>query len=326
MGEGKNLVGVYSSVVASLCYCYFIRIPKGKYRFISLLPIFYLFTILPLHLSFALTTGITTSFITWLANFKLLLYSFDQGPLSYYGPPKKSLLLFITIAALPIKIKQSHHNPDPKSSVLTTEPKRKIPLNLTMEAILVAILATILHSGRNGNYVELHPKVVLILYCCFLYLMVNVVVGSSSTILRAMVGLELEPPSDEPYLSTSLQDFWGRRWNLMVTNTLRHTVFIPVRSATTGMLGKDKASHVAVFASFVVSAIMHEVILYHQTRVRPTWENGSYFPWGMCCCGAGGEKISVSRTVVVADVCFRAGDGGVCGGHRILAILPANDR
>uniref|UniRef100_A0A2N9ISK3 Uncharacterized protein n=1 Tax=Fagus sylvatica TaxID=28930 RepID=A0A2N9ISK3_FAGSY len=31
----------------------------------------------------------------------------------------------------------------------------------------------------------------------------------------ALVGVELEPQFDEPYLATSLQDFWGRRWNLM---------------------------------------------------------------------------------------------------------------
>lgn len=257
------MIGVCLSVIISLCYCYFIasRIPKGKYRFISLLPIFTHFTILPLYLSSALTTGITSFFITWLANFKLLLFCFDRGPLSWGQP--KSLPLFISIAALPCKVKENKNKP------------KKIPLNLAMETLLAAMLITLVHNNKQGNYI--HPKIVLVLYCCLLYLMLDVIVASATTIVRAVVGLELEPPSDEPYLATSLQDFWGRRWNLMVTNILRHTVYLPVKSASTGLLGKDMASLVAVFATFVVSAIMHELIVYQLARAPSTWEMGSFF-------------------------------------------------
>lgn len=271
MAEGKNIFGVCLSVITSLSYCYFIssRIPKGKYRFISLLPIFFHFTILPLYLTFTINQFITTFFITWLGNFKLLLLCFDQGPLSW-GPPN-SLLQFITIAALPIKIKQNKNHPDYS---ISTKPK-KIPLNLATEALLLALLVTILHSGREGNYI--HPKVVLVLYCCLLYLLANILVASSGKLVRAVMQIELEPPSDEPYLSTSLQDFWGRRWNLMITNSLRHTVYLPIKSASMDLLGKDKASLVAVFASFVVSAFMHEFLLCYLIRAPPTWEMTSFF-------------------------------------------------
>ncbi|CAL9017909.1 unnamed protein product [Prunus brigantina] len=48
--EIKRLIKVCLSILASLCYTYFIasKIPKGKLRFFSLLPIFCLFTILSL--------------------------------------------------------------------------------------------------------------------------------------------------------------------------------------------------------------------------------------------------------------------------------------
>ncbi|KAK4360075.1 hypothetical protein RND71_022304 [Anisodus tanguticus] len=50
-----------------------------------------------------------------------------------------------------------------------------------------------------------------------------------STMVLVASRVELEPPFDEPYKTSSLQDFWRRRWNLMVTNILRPTVYDPVR-------------------------------------------------------------------------------------------------
>lgn len=108
-GEMKSLMKVWGSVLASLCYCYFIssNIPKGKFRFLSLSPVLYLFTILPLQLSTSLPRGLTT----WLINFKLLLFTFDLGPLS-------SLPLFLSFASLPIRITQTQTYPSNKESFI----------------------------------------------------------------------------------------------------------------------------------------------------------------------------------------------------------------
>ncbi|KAK8644006.1 hypothetical protein V6N13_013282 [Hibiscus sabdariffa] len=64
----------------------------------------------------------------------------------------------------------------------------------------------------------------------------------------AFFGFQLEPQFHEPYLATSLHNFWGRRWNLM-----------------------------AVFVVFVVSGLMHELFFYYWTRVAPTWEVTWFF-------------------------------------------------
>ena len=84
--------------------------------------------------------------------------------------------------------------------------------------------------------------------------------------------MELEPPSDEPYLSTSLQDFWGRRWNRMISDALRRTIYSPVRSMATKFVGRRWAPIAAVMATFAVSGLMHELTYYYVTRVNPTWE------------------------------------------------------
>jgi D-alanyl-lipoteichoic acid acyltransferase DltB (MBOAT superfamily) len=108
------------------------------------------------------------------------------------------------------------------------------------------------------------------------YLLVDIIFGVFNATVHAMLHMELEPPSNEPYLSTSLQDFWGRRWNLMVTNLLRHTVYKPVRSSLGSLLG-EWAPLPAVAASFLVSGLMHELLFYRVTRASPSWEVTMFF-------------------------------------------------
>ncbi|MBA0809789.1 hypothetical protein Gohar_025411 [Gossypium harknessii] len=92
-----------------------------------------------------------------------------------------------------------------------------------------------------------------------------------------MFGLEIEPQFHEPYLSTSLQVFWGRKWNLMVTSILRPTVYYPMRRISTRLVGSRWTSLPAIITVFVVSGLMHELMYYYVTRVAPTWEMTWFF-------------------------------------------------
>lgn len=259
-GEIKNIIYVCSSITASLSYCYFVssNISPGKFRFVSVLPIFCLFTILPYYLSSAFNTALITFFITWLSNFKLLLFCFGHGPLSSHN---HSFGFFISIASLPIRIKSNN------------TATKVLPLNFSVQVLGFAVLVKVLCSYREG----LHYKVIQCLYCCLCFLLIDILIAISSTLVRALVGVELEPASNEPYLSTSLQDFWGKRWNLTVTTTLRDTVYKPVRKALEKFTGKDLAPVPAVIAAFLVSGLMHELLFYNVTRVYPTWEMTLFF-------------------------------------------------
>ncbi|KAM5580877.1 putative long-chain-alcohol O-fatty-acyltransferase 5 [Rosa sericea] len=270
--EIKTIFKIGLSVLASLSYTYFIssKIPHGKLRFFSLLPILYLFFILPLSLSTALPAGVISLFVTWVGTFNLLLFSFGSGPLSSQPPPK-SLLLFIFIACLPIKTQSSNQRSPEKSSPVSGKPP-KVPLNLPTKVVLFSILVALTDYKHY-----LHPKLLLVQYGCMLYFFVDIIVGSCNVLMRAALGIELESPSDEPYLSTSLQDFWGRRWNLMITNILRDTIYKPVRSAMAAFVGSEWAPLPAVLAVFLVSGLMHELIYYYMTRVTPTWEVTLFF-------------------------------------------------
>ncbi|KAL8127362.1 hypothetical protein AgCh_014325 [Apium graveolens] len=128
--------------------------------------------------------------------------------------------------------------------------------------------------------------------------MEDILIAVSSTLVWALVGVELEPASNEPYLSTSLQDFWGKRWNLTVTTTLRETVYQPVRKALEKVTGKDLAPVPAVIATFLVSGLMHEL-------------------------GGGRAKELGAGAGMAAPVGVVDGtDSGICGRDESLAIFP----
>ncbi|KAK8705989.1 hypothetical protein V6N13_049571 [Hibiscus sabdariffa] len=121
---------------------------------------------------------------------------------------------------------------------------------------------------------------------------IDIIFGMVIGLVRAASGLELEPPSDEPYLSTSLQNFWGRRWNLTVTYLLRHTVYKPVRSIFDDVLGSGWGPLPALLATFLVSGLMHELLFYYITPVGPSWEMTWFFVLHGACVAV---EIGVKR-------------------------------
>ncbi|KAJ0578783.1 putative long-chain-alcohol O-fatty-acyltransferase [Helianthus annuus] len=258
----NNLIIYISSITLSLSYCYFIssKLPKGLCRFISLIPILYLFTILPLLFSSVFPTAVAFSFTTWLTNFKLIRFAFDLDHSPFH--PSYSLLKFITFTSLPIKSKTAHHNS-------TNSVPNRFRFKLGFELLIFSILVKIVLNYRT----RVHQKLISFIYGWLLFLLIDIVAYISNALLFLLTGLELEPPSDHPYLATSLQNFWGR-WNLLVTTTLRHTVYKPVLLAFCNYKWGPLAG---VLVSFLVSGLMHEVFVYQLSRAAPTWEMTSFF-------------------------------------------------
>ncbi|KAE8675238.1 putative Acyltransferase [Hibiscus syriacus] len=269
----ESTIKVWILAIISLSYCFYVssKLPRGIFRLISLIPIFILFLYLPLTISSAHLCGPTAFFLAWLANFKLLLFAFDQPPLS---PPPPSLFHFISLASLPIKPKhttpsQSKSKPPQRSNNTTYLPKS------ILFAIKVVILALLYHSYNYKNYI--HQNVILAMYCVHTYIELELTLALAAVPAQAIFGFELEPQFNEPYLTTSLQNFWGHRWNLMVTSILRPTVYYPVRRISAPLLGSEWVSLPAIVSVFVVSGFMHELIYYYLTRVAPTWEVTWFF-------------------------------------------------
>ncbi|MCL7033205.1 hypothetical protein MKW94_006623 [Papaver nudicaule] len=220
-GEFGRFIKVWCTVFSSLTYCYYIarNVPKGFPRLCSVLPIVYVFSLLPLNLtSIHLTIG-AGFFISWLANLKLFLFCFDAGPLSSNPLPvlpsstsSMTLLRFLAIACLPIKIKQS--NPSSFSSSSSSS------LFLVMYAALARLVFDLEVEPPFGNFIVIPP---------------------------------------------SFHEFWGRRWNRVVSSLLRSLVYEPVRRITKRSWG----IYVAILATFFVSGLMHELMIFYIGRELP---------------------------------------------------------
>lgn len=291
-GEISNFMKVWLLIFASSCCCYAISktVPKGITRFLFVLPIVCVFLYLPLNLSSVHLGGTTAFFVAWLANFKLLLFAFGKGPLSSHA--SISLASFVAVACLPIKIRE---NPPPKLQN-KENPSPKIPrevqkslLNYATKGFLLAMLILVYDYNEY-----IHPKIIWCLYCFHMYFFLEIILAMVAVLARSILGLELEPQFNEPYLATSLQDFWGKRWNLMVSSILRSTVYEPTLNISKRAIGRRWAAIPAVLGTFFVSAIMHELMFYYLGRTKPTWEVTWFFILHGLCLTA---EIAVKKTL-----------------------------
>ncbi|XP_062086830.1 probable long-chain-alcohol O-fatty-acyltransferase 6 [Humulus lupulus] len=241
-------------VLGSLGYCYLLvtEIPKGLLRVISLLPVFYLFSILPWQFSSsALARGLSSFFITWITSFKLLLFAYDRGPLLFH----QTYLDFAIVAIFPLKMRSrsSDHNKFSHSP------------NYSSLVVIPLIIVPVVYS-QNYNVFLKFQLFLCITTLTWLYM------------VQAVTRYELVPLFNHPYLATSLQDFWGRRWNRMSSDILRQTVYDPTRKSLEGITGLGAAKVVATISTLVVSGIMHELAFYYITcGSKPTWEVAWFF-------------------------------------------------
>ncbi|KAK1257851.1 putative long-chain-alcohol O-fatty-acyltransferase 5 [Acorus gramineus] len=258
--EIQNLMKVTIWVVLSLTYTHHFT-PKttpGLPRLLLLLPVLLLFILLPLSYSSLHLRSISAFFLSWLANFKLLLLSFNSGPLS----TNLSLLSFISSTALPIKIHKSQTPPPHKLSIKTL--------------LLILIITLYRYKDSLPNWV------LLSLYSLHVYLALEIVLASAAWAARVLIRADIEPQTDAPYLASSLHEFWGRRWNLTVTRVLRPAIYDPLRR-----LGWGAAAARGV--AFLVSGLMHEVMFWYLGGETPTWVVTWFFVVHGVCVAVEGE-------------------------------------
>ncbi|XP_010906443.1 probable long-chain-alcohol O-fatty-acyltransferase 5 [Elaeis guineensis] len=256
--ELRSLAKVYLLVAVSMTYSRYAAstIRPGNLRLVALFPVLCLLPCLPWSFSSINLRGISAFFLAWLALFKLVLLAFGLGPLS----PSLPLLPFLFTSSFPVKLQTKPNPKPPISSSLST-------LHLLVTAVKVLLLAAIIsiHRYRDG----IHPYFLLAMYCFYIYLGLDLCLTSMGKIATGLLGLELEPHFNNPCGASSLQDFWGRRWNLMVSAILRPSVYDPVRARW----GRDAG----ILATFLVSGLMHELMFYYLTLALPTGEVTAFF-------------------------------------------------
>ncbi|KAK9715058.1 hypothetical protein RND81_06G140200 [Saponaria officinalis] len=249
--NSSPLLKLLSILLISYCYSYFLakKLPRGMPRLMSMLVVFYAFFRIPRYFpSSILLRGFASFFISWISSFKLILFCFDKGDLTLCH----SYIDFVVVAAFPLKINPKFRlSPCHHSSRL-----RKIVLILTISLIIFFFHDTALIFPTSW--------IVIFIYLC------------------TKPHTEVIPLLNEPHKSTSLQTFWGKRWNKISSNVLRETIYDPIKTAINpykddnNIDGRTKV--VALIITLIVSGIMHEIMFYHMScGMKPTWEVTYFF-------------------------------------------------
>ncbi|KAI3920255.1 hypothetical protein MKW92_038846 [Papaver armeniacum] len=271
-GEFGRFIKVWCTVFSSLTYCYYIarNIPKGFPRLLSVLPIVYIFSLLPLNLTSLHFTIGAGFFISWLANFKLLLFCYDSGPLSSNPLPvlpsstsSMTLVRFLAIACLPIMIKQLNPSSSFSSSSASVHIHRLS--YYVMQGFFLGLIFSIYWYDEQYQY-EQHFTIINFLYIFHMEIILELFLVIYAALARLIFNLEVEPPfGNMLVISSSFHEFWGRRWNKVVSSLLRSLIYEPVRRITKQSWG----IYVAILATFYVSGLMHELIIFYIGRKIP---------------------------------------------------------
>lgn len=281
----KSSSGIVGTILCGIIYSYYVvlKLPRGLPRIVAVLPVIGMYIVLPWQVSTLHMRGILSFMFMWISSFKLLMLSFDVGPLA---KPWTMLNLwnFMAVSIFPVEIHEFRSKPKSGGKFTTLR-------NVALEACLLSVVIYS-YSFRHS----FSPSFIGLLYCLHMYLALDIVLVFLATLANACLGVQLEPQFNKPYLSRSLQDFWGKRWNLIVTNILRPSVYDPVlyfcwkthikvykkiyvKNQQTEVGGKFPlwGRAVAVLSVFVVSGLMHELIFYYMTETKASWEVTAFF-------------------------------------------------
>ncbi|CAL8472040.1 g11582 [Coccomyxa elongata] len=216
--------------------------------------------------------------LAWLGTFKVLGLCINRGSLC----ERLDCLQFLAVLWMPITPQSIQQNPLATAVGITKKKINhmpRIPSNarISEEAgtywqLLSGFIAKAVTLGVVVYLLtafSLPRQVVEILYAVGLYAFLGLLMDGPASLASSLIGLKIAPHFDKPFLSSSVTDFWSRRWNLTAGNALRFLVYDPITerrlvktSKGTGMpsIGRRR---LGVAASFIVSGIVHEVILWY---------------------------------------------------------------
>ncbi|GJP34113.1 hypothetical protein CLOM_g18578 [Closterium sp. NIES-68] len=255
LSKSQRWLAVASCNLATASLVFFLirRLPKGLPRFLALSPIILLNIILPCVFSAAkrgecIEKGLVFWTVTWLGNFRLLALAWNRGSLT--NPAySASFFQFLVALYMPMqnRVRESpkapafssqtpaqHSHHDTKNHQLQTQrqqqrrqhPASESSTQLLLRGSFKAFFLSL--TIRAYSLSDLPPPAVTLLHSVNVFLFITFVCELVAGVVAAVVPrFAIEPHFRRPYLSTSLGSFWARRWNLVVSCSLRETVYEP---------------------------------------------------------------------------------------------------
>ncbi|KAF5832586.1 hypothetical protein DUNSADRAFT_11486 [Dunaliella salina] len=182
----------------------------------------------------------------WLGTFKVLAMCLNRGPLA----KPRGFLQTLAILMLPVytadtagggnKIQGRLHDEAGSPGILMLQGIAKTVLLVAVVFVAVNLqIATILH-----NYILAFGMVGFL----------GIIMDLPASLVCGALGMKIIPTFDQPWLSTSLADFWGRRWNITTSSVLRTVIHDTIME---GRLVKPKTGPAMLHAAEPAAADHH---------------------------------------------------------------------
>jgi len=235
--------------------------PPGIVRLLSSFPVILFFIVAPLQFEKVSLAGGFGFIFTWLANFKLLAFSAGRGPLAHPGLNGLQFCLMLLLPFYTTKGSQAAH-------------AVSVTAALSVKVAATGALTVLLTSEAGSGMSTLARH---FCYALYIYLFVSLLLDSLIPLgVHALRGAPLQPAMEAPFMSRSVREFWGRRYNQIVSCALYDVVYLPVLQGSwvtppswhiKGRKGVSKSRKLlALTAAFLVSGLMHEVCVWYMCR------------------------------------------------------------
>ena len=245
---------------------------------------------------YSLPSICTTAWLSWMLNSKLLLFAFGAEPyesLMRSRPLAGAGCLFFAVVP---------ERAPPAGAAGRGARGRRQPFaaGTAAYAAAVVLLAASFRAleGDAGDALFGAHKLRALRWIVANGLM-SLLAGSymfNALVARDLMGVAVITPFRNPYTSRSLADFWSARWNILISDLLRGTVYRPAAAA----LGRTPAAAVVgVLLSFAVSGLMHELMVVHLDPARV----GSFMLFfashgaAVCLEGAASRRAGLGRAL-----------------------------
>lgn len=258
------------SCVISLWCWFFVRpLRSSLHRLLSALPVVAL-TSIPATLFYRDSTNesvlyyyCVTNYL-WLLNLKLIALVLDRGPLIAFSARP---LLFSWVLLFPINVEA--HNGKKKGGL---NPKEA-------QGVLVGMMGKVLGCMCFARGVIAFWEYGAIRDFCLswlMYCLLTAVMEFTSYVSLVVLGIELMPHFDRPWMTTSISEFWSIRWNLVIGALLRDLIYDPILEGSLLRTNGDRPNPVrqmfAVLCTFLGSGIMHGLVIYYIAGIY-AWMN-----------------------------------------------------
>lgn len=271
-------------IVDAVMAVYMLRLvmPKaaGRSRLVLVAPLVVINCLLPLLFTpdGEVISVVATAFNNcWLANFKMVAVALARGPLTQHRTALQYSIVLLSPVTPQLEEKEGVTRVGSKGRLQESGGSSAQFLRRSALKCAVLIVAvSCLTVAPAGSILQ------DALYAVGMYTFLGAIMDGPASALTSLVDLKIAPHFNAPFVSDSVASFWGSRWNLTASNTLRVLVYDPIcegkwlaNSATRAAEVGKHVKAMAACACFVVSGVMHEIMFSYASG--PSQRHGRWF-------------------------------------------------